>query len=85
MGLINKLFGTRSEREIKKFTNLVDQVMALEDSYRQLSDEALKAMPAGSEWEIYIPYDQGYGPQGGGPFPPFSTLIFKVTLVSVGH
>ena len=43
MGLINKLFGTRSEREIKKFTNLVDQVMALEDSYRQLSDEALKA------------------------------------------
>ena len=48
-------------------------------------DEALKAMPAGSEWEIYIPYDQGYGPQGGGPFPPFSTLIFKVTLVSVGR
>ena len=43
MGLINKLFGTRSEREIKKFTNQVDQVMALEDSYRQLSDEALKA------------------------------------------
>ena len=43
MGLINKLFGTRSEREIKKFTNQVDQVMALEASYRQLSDEALKA------------------------------------------
>ena len=43
MGLINKLFGTRSEREIKKFANQVEQVMALEDSYRQLSDEALKA------------------------------------------
>ena len=43
MGLINKLFGTRSEREIKKFANQVDQVMALEDSYRQLSDDALKA------------------------------------------
>ncbi len=43
MGLLNKLFGTRSEREIKKFSSLVDQVMALEDSYRQLSDDALKA------------------------------------------
>ncbi len=48
-------------------------------------DEALKAMPVGSEWEVYIPYDQGYGPQGGGPIPPFSVLIFKVTLVSIGR
>lgn len=48
-------------------------------------DEALKAMPVGSEWEVYIPYDQGYGAQGGGPFPPFSVLIFKVTAVSIGR
>ena len=46
MGLINKLFGTRSQREIKKFTPQVDAVMALEDEYRQLSDEALKAKTA---------------------------------------
>ena len=43
MGFISKLFGTRSEREIKKFSAQVEQVMALEDSYRQLSDEDLKA------------------------------------------
>ena len=38
MGLFNKLFGTRSEREVKKLTPLVDAVMALEDDYRALSD-----------------------------------------------
>ena len=46
MGLISKLFGTRSQREIKKFMPQVDAVMALEDEYRQLSDEALKAKTA---------------------------------------
>ena len=30
MGLFNKLFGTRSEREIKKFSGQVDKIMALE-------------------------------------------------------
>ena len=43
MGLFNKLFGTRSEREVKKLTPLVDAVMALEDDYRALSDEDLRA------------------------------------------
>ncbi len=43
MGLFNKLFGTRSEREVKKLAPLVDAVMALEDDYRALSDEDLRA------------------------------------------
>ena len=45
--------------------------------------EALKAMPAGSEWEIYIPQDLAYGANQSGQIPPFSTLIFKVELVEV--
>jgi FKBP-type peptidyl-prolyl cis-trans isomerase FklB len=45
--------------------------------------EALKAMPAGSEWEIYIPQELAYGAQQSGQIPPFSTLIFKVELVAV--
>ena len=45
--------------------------------------EALKAMPAGSEWEIYIPQDLAYGANQQGNIPPFSTLIFKVELVEV--
>mgnify|MGYP004605002485 CR=1 FL=1 len=43
MGLITKLFGTRSEREVKKLEPLVSAVMALEEPYRQQSDEELRA------------------------------------------
>ncbi|MCQ2420628.1 MAG: preprotein translocase subunit SecA [Clostridia bacterium] len=46
MGLFTKMFGTRSEREVKKLEPLVQQVMALEEPYRQLSDEQLKAKTA---------------------------------------
>ncbi len=46
--------------------------------------EALQLMPVGSKWEVYIPYDLGYGERGAGKdIPPFSTLIFTVELVSI--
>ncbi len=43
MGLISKIFGTHSERELKKITPIVNKIEALEDEYRKLSDEQLKA------------------------------------------
>ena len=43
MGLFTKLFGTRSEREIKKIQPTVDKILALENEYTNLSEEALKA------------------------------------------
>ena len=46
MGLLDKIFGTRSQRELKKIRPLVDQVLALEESYAALSDEALQAKTA---------------------------------------
>ena len=42
MGLFDKLFGTRSQREIKKIQPLVDKVLSLENEYRELTDEALR-------------------------------------------
>ena len=47
--------------------------------------EALKLMPAGSTWEIYIPQELAYGAREtrNSPIKPFSTLIFKVELISV--
>lgn len=45
--------------------------------------EALTHMPVGSEWEIYIPAEMGYGSQAQGPIPPYSPLIFKVQLISI--
>ena len=43
MGLLTKLFGTRSQRELKKIQPTVDKILALEDDYKALSEEALKA------------------------------------------
>ena len=43
MGLFDKFFGTRSQREMKKIQPIVDKVLGLEDTYKSLSDEALKA------------------------------------------
>ena len=45
--------------------------------------EALKLMPAGSEWEVYIPQELGYGAQASGKIDPFSALIFKIQLLEV--
>ena len=42
MGLFKKLFGTRSEREIKRIQPIVEKVLALEEEYKALSEEALK-------------------------------------------
>ncbi|NLP33996.1 MAG: preprotein translocase subunit SecA [Clostridiales bacterium] len=42
MGLIEKLFGTRSEREIKRILPIVDRIEALEPDMEKLSDEALR-------------------------------------------
>lgn len=43
MGLISKIFGTRSQREIKKIQPLVDKILKLEPEYKALSEDALKA------------------------------------------
>ena len=43
MGLFTKIFGTRSERELKKIQPMVDKILALEEEYKALSEDALKA------------------------------------------
>ncbi len=43
MGLFTKMFGDYSEREIKKILPLQKKVLELEDEYKALSDDALKA------------------------------------------
>ena len=42
MGLINKIFGTRSQREVKALTPIVDKIEAMRDEMVTLSDEALR-------------------------------------------
>ena len=42
MGLFTKLFGTRSDREIKRIQPMVDKILSLEADYKALSEEELK-------------------------------------------
>ncbi len=46
MGLFTKLFGTRSDREIKRIQPQVDKILALEEEYKALSEEELKGKTA---------------------------------------
>jgi FKBP-type peptidyl-prolyl cis-trans isomerase FklB len=47
--------------------------------------EALKLMPAGSKWEIFVPSGLAYGERGMpmAKIPPNATLVFEVELLSV--
>ena len=46
--------------------------------------DALKNMPAGSTWEVYVPQELAYGErQQGADIKPFSMLIFKIELLDI--
>ena len=43
MGLFTKIFGTYSDRQIKKITPLVDEIDALADTFKAMSDSEMRA------------------------------------------
>jgi FKBP-type peptidyl-prolyl cis-trans isomerase FklB len=46
--------------------------------------EALQLMPVGSKWQLFIPSDLAYGPNGAGQMiGPNATLIFDIELLSI--
>jgi FKBP-type peptidyl-prolyl cis-trans isomerase FklB len=46
--------------------------------------EALKMMPVGSKWELFVPSDLAYGDEGyGDDIAPGSTLVFEVELLGI--
>ena len=46
MGLITKIFGTRSQREVKKLQPMLDKILGMEKEYAALSEDALKGKTA---------------------------------------
>ena len=46
MGLIEKIFGNYSQKELKRIDPTVKKVLALEDKYRQMSEEELRSQTA---------------------------------------
>jgi len=46
--------------------------------------EALKMMPVGSKWNLFIPQELAYGANGaGGLIEPYSTIIFEMELLEI--
>jgi FKBP-type peptidyl-prolyl cis-trans isomerases 1 len=46
--------------------------------------EALQLMPVGSKWQLFIPSDLAYGPNGAGQMiGPNAALIFDIELISI--
>ncbi len=46
MGIFAKIFGTRSDREIKKIMPVVNKILAMEEEYKALSEEQLRGKTA---------------------------------------
>ncbi|MBP1663493.1 MAG: peptidylprolyl isomerase FKBP-type [Bacteroidetes bacterium] len=44
--------------------------------------EGVIKMHTGDIYQFYIPWELGYGKDGSGSIPPYSTLIFQVELVN---
>jgi FKBP-type peptidyl-prolyl cis-trans isomerase FklB len=45
--------------------------------------EAMKLMPVGSKWQIFVPPQLAYGERGVGAIGPNATLLFEVELLSI--
>ncbi len=46
--------------------------------------EALKLMPVGSKWQLFVPPQLAYGPRGAGrDIGPNATLVFEVELLAI--
>lgn len=71
----------------KKFDSSVDRGTPIEFPVTGVIPgwtEALKLMPVGSKWKLFIPSDLAYGERGqGADIPGGSTLIFDVELIAI--
>lgn len=45
--------------------------------------EALKLMPVGSKWRLFVPSLLAYVQRGSGPIGPYETIIYELELVAI--
>jgi FKBP-type peptidyl-prolyl cis-trans isomerase len=45
--------------------------------------EALKLMPVGSKWQLFIPSQLAYAQRGSGKIGPYETIIYELELVGI--
>ena len=47
-------------------------------------EEGVTMLSKGSKAKLILPSNIAYGPNGGGPIPPFAPLVFEIELISFG-
>jgi FKBP-type peptidyl-prolyl cis-trans isomerase FklB len=73
------LDGTEFDSSYRKGKPAVFQVKEATQGWR----EAMKLMPAGSKWQLFVPSALGYGERGAGrEIGPNAALIFEVELLN---
>jgi len=59
MGLFDKVFGSHSDKELKRISKTVDKIEALDESMQKLSDETLDIHTTDAQgWEDEISIDE---------------------------
>jgi FKBP-type peptidyl-prolyl cis-trans isomerase len=71
--------GTEFDSSYKQNQSVPVQVSAIFPGLR----EALKLMPVGSKWQIFIPSELAYGDRGSRDIEPNATLIFEIELMAI--
>jgi FKBP-type peptidyl-prolyl cis-trans isomerase len=67
-----------------KFDSSVDRGQPVEFPLNQVIrgwTRGLQMMKKGSKATLILPSSLAYGPQGGGPIPPYAPLVFEVELI----
>ena len=54
-----------------------------DNSFERGCPEALCNMHIGDHWEVYIPWQKGYGKRSDADIPGYSTLIFEIQLLGI--
>jgi FKBP-type peptidyl-prolyl cis-trans isomerase len=71
--------GTEFDNSVRTGKPATVKVTAVIPGWR----EALKLMPTGSKWQLFIPSQLAYGERGSGRIGPNATLIFEVELLAI--
>ena len=58
-----------------------DQYSGYLSSFVSGFQESLKMMKTNAIYEVIIPYELGYGEDGGARIPPYTTLKFRIELI----
>ena len=73
------IFDTTSESNIPRTMRIDDPNYPLIDGF----STALQNMNVGDKWEVWIPWNMGYGASGNNTIVGYSTLVFEIELLEI--